>query len=322
MLRRIRATTKAAGTKVLCVGSALTLGATAFLGANAPAAFAEGAGITLPASTNAACSAARAKYPSVTHKTISVGITAGAGETVLSGNSPYGYTGLIPTFVEQILKCLDDQPKFTPFNFDGLIPALTAKHVQMVAGGMYDTPEREKQVAFIDYVAVTEGGIVAKGNPKHIRGEGAPLTGAVRWPSVDSLCGLSVVESAGTEEVTYMQEQSAKCVKEGKAPIKLQVYADGNQVNEALVDGRADFELNAATVAVTMAKQYPGKVQGALKPWVGPIEGLEFQLGETTLLHAVAAAIKPIQKAGLEKEGLVKYLGKVGSEQIPPKVKI
>ena len=40
---------------------------------------------------------------------------------------------------------------------------------------MNDTPERRKQVDFVDYIKVGQSFMVKKGNPKHITGTRLPL---------------------------------------------------------------------------------------------------------------------------------------------------
>ena len=60
--------------------------------------------------------------------------------------------------------------RFDNTGFDGIIAALLAKKCDAVISGMNDTPERRKQVAFVDYLKVGQSFMVKKGNPENITG--------------------------------------------------------------------------------------------------------------------------------------------------------
>ena len=68
--------------------------------------------------------------------------------------------------------------KFQNTGFDGIIAALMAKKCDAIISGMNDTPERRKQVAFVDYISVGQSLMVKKGNPKGIKSL-ASLSGQV-----------------------------------------------------------------------------------------------------------------------------------------------
>ena len=65
--------------------------------------------------------------------------------------------------------------------FDGIIPALKAKKCDLIISGMNDTPERAKEVDFVDYLSVGQGLLVPAGNPKGIH-------------TLDDLSGKSVAQ--------------------------------------------------------------------------------------------------------------------------------
>src|SRR5207247_2531968 len=60
--------------------------------------------------------------------------------------------------------------RFDNTGFDGIIAALLAKKCDAIISGMNDTPERRKQVAFVDYLKVGQSFMVKSGNPENITG--------------------------------------------------------------------------------------------------------------------------------------------------------
>jgi polar amino acid transport system substrate-binding protein len=94
-----------------------------------------------------------------------------------ANEAPYGYatpqgelTGEAPEIARVILEKLGVEQidgVLTPFR--GLIPGLQARRFDMVAAGMFITPERCEQVLFSEPTyAAPPGALVLKGNPKNI----------------------------------------------------------------------------------------------------------------------------------------------------------
>src|SRR5207249_5183914 len=67
-----------------------------------------------------------------------------------------------------IAKKMGVTARFDNTGFDGIIAALLAKKCDAIISGMNDTPERRKQVAFVDYLKVGQSFMVKSGNPEHI----------------------------------------------------------------------------------------------------------------------------------------------------------
>ena len=66
----------------------------------------------------------------------------------------------------EVARRLGMTAKFQNTGFDGIIAALIAKKCDAIISGMNDTPERRKQVAFVDYISVGQSLMVKKGNPQ------------------------------------------------------------------------------------------------------------------------------------------------------------
>jgi polar amino acid transport system substrate-binding protein len=126
--------------------------------------------------------------------------------------------------------------------FPGLIPALNAKKCDAVISGIFVTPDRLKQAGAVGYMETHRVFIVKAGNPKHVTGPNA------------SLSGLSVVVQAGTKYEEYL-----KSVK-SKLGFNLQSYPGDNDAVAQVILGRADVDLTQDTSFAFQAKAHPGKI--------------------------------------------------------------
>ena len=90
--------------------------------------------------------------------------------------------------------------RFDNTGFDGIIAALLAKKCDAVISGMNDTPERRKQVAFVDYLKVGQSFMVKKGNPENITG-------------LDSLAGKSASVETGTTNKDFLDALNPNSLK-------------------------------------------------------------------------------------------------------------
>ena len=72
------------------------------------------------------------------------------------------------TSATSIARRMGVKAQFKNTGFDCIIPALLAKKCDAIISGMNDTPERRKQVDFVDYLKVGQSFMVKKGNPENI----------------------------------------------------------------------------------------------------------------------------------------------------------
>ena len=100
---------------------------------------------------------------------------AGVVRLGIAGEIPFGYidkngdlTGEAPELAKVIFKRLGvDRVQPVPTEFGSLIPGLNSQQFDVVAAGMYVTPERCEQVIFADPdYQMLDSFIVRKGNPK------------------------------------------------------------------------------------------------------------------------------------------------------------
>lgn len=157
-----------------------------------------------------------------------------------ANEAPYGYadssgklTGEAPTVAAAIMKKLgvkSTQGVLTEFG--SLIPGLMAKRFDMIAAGMFITPDRCKQILFSnpDYIAA-EALAVRSGNPHNL----------TDYASV-AKAGVTLGVETGAVEGGYAQG-------EGVSSSKIQQFPDGPTGMSALASGRIDaFSLTSISL--------------------------------------------------------------------------
>jgi len=135
----------------------------------------------------------------------------------------------------EIARRLGLTAKFQNTGFDGIIAALIAKKCDAIISGMNDTPERRKQVAFVDYITVGQSLMVKKGNPKGIK-------------TLTSLSGHTVSVEVGTTNKAFLDQTSASLKKAGKPAIKVVTFPKDTDAANALKTGRVDAYFGDAPV--------------------------------------------------------------------------
>ncbi|HZD67845.1 MAG TPA: ABC transporter substrate-binding protein [Actinomycetes bacterium] len=188
--------------------------------------------------------------------------------------------------------------KFTFANttFDGIIPALKAKRFDIIMSAMSDTPERQKEVDFIDYFRAGTSILVKKGNPQNIQ-------------SLDDLCGKTIALQKGTTQVDVANEQQGKCTSAGKPKINILTYDKDTDAQLQLRTGRAVADMNDFPVAAYAAQtvgggndfQVVGEQIGA-----GPY-GIGVRKDDTQLRDTLQEALKAVIADGTYARILQKW---------------
>ncbi len=126
-----------------------------------------------------------------------------------------------------VAKQMAVKAQFKNTGFDGIIAALLSKRCDAVISGMNDTPDRRKQVDFVDYLKVGQSIMVKKGNPDKIS-------------TLESLSGHTVSVEAGTTNRDFLAATSAKLTKQGKKGINIKTFPKDTDAFAALKAGRVD----------------------------------------------------------------------------------
>jgi polar amino acid transport system substrate-binding protein len=187
-----------------------------------------------------------------------------------------------------IAKRLGMTAQFDNTGFDGIIAALQAKKCDLVISGMNDTPERRKQVDFVDYIRVGQSIMVKAGNPKHIK-------------SLQTLSGKSVAVEVGTTNKDFLDAASKK-LKKG---IKVVPFPKDTDAANALKTGRVDAYFgDSPVVAYYIQKDKSFAFAGAP---INPIAvGIAVRKGDS-LKAKVQKAVNAMYKDGTMKKILGKW---------------
>ena len=193
----------------------------------------------------------------------------------------------------EIAKRMGVKAQFDNTGFDGIIPALQGKKCDAIISGMNDTPERQKQVAFVDYIDVGQSFMVKKGNPEGIKG-------------VPDLAGKSASVEVGTTNKDYLDQQSKKLTGQGKKGIQVTTFPKDTDAANALKTGKVDAYFGDAPVVAYYVKQDPASFAFGGSP-INPIAvGIAIRKDDTELQTAVKAAVDAMYSDGT----MGKILGK------------
>ena len=211
-------------------------------------------------------------------------------EEFYNGSKPAGSDIDIGT---EVAKRLGKSAKFSNTGFDGIIAALLAKKCDAVISGMNDTPERRKQVTFVDYIRVGQSLMVKSGNPKHIS-------------SLVSLSGKTVSVEVGTTNKDFLDATSKKLKAAGKQTIKVQAFPKDTDAAAALKTGRVDAYFgDSPVVAYYIGKDKSFAFAGAP---VNPIPvGIALRKSDTALKAGVRRAILRMYADGTMRRILAKW---------------
>lgn len=226
-----------------------------------------------------------------------------------ANEAPYGFadangklTGEAPTVARAIMKKLgvkDIQGVLTEFG--SLIPGLAARRFDMIAAGMFITPERCGQILFSnpDYLAA-EGLAVKKGNPHNLSD----------YASVAS-AGVKLGVETGAVEGDYAKQGGVKSSQ-------IQQFPNGPTGMQALTSGRIDaFSLTALSLQYLISTgSYKGLdvVSFVPKDKGKPIQtcgGYGFRKGDQSLVDKFNEQLAAMQKSG-ELATMVKSFGFTG----------
>jgi polar amino acid transport system substrate-binding protein len=235
------------------------------------------------------------KYPGLVGKTIKIGTD---GET-----APYGFRdpkdfnhliGLDTELAEATFKCIGVPIEFKLGAWAGQIPAVANGQTDAMWESLYYTPERAKQIDFVIYLLAATGGMVQKGNPKHIM-------------SLDDVCGVRATAGLATVEEAQFRQLSDKCVKDGKKPIEIVTFPDIPAGARLIMNDRADLLLINLGLVDQFVADNPDKLERSFMIKTDWKVGVGFGKGSKDLERAVADGLAAIRADGTEKKIYDKY---------------
>jgi polar amino acid transport system substrate-binding protein len=177
--------------------------------------------------------------------------------------------------------------------FDTIIPGLAAHKYDLGMSSFTDTKARQKVVDFVTYFNA--------GTSFYVNAQGGPTIG-----SLAALCGRTVSVERGTTEAADATAQSAKCTKEHKPAVTVDVYPDQNEANLALSSGRAQVGMADSPVAAYIVKQSSGRFKVVGKAYGTAPYGIAIPKG-TGLDKPILDAVKALMANGTYKSILAKW---------------
>lgn len=209
---------------------------------------------------------------------------ATANYDAIDPSDPNKLIGIEPDILDAVSTCLGFTYTFQKQDFSGLIPSLQAKHINLIAAGMYASDERAKQISFVQYMKAGESSVVAKGNPKKLT-------------SMDSVCGVTAAEVVGTVENAIFEKANTACKAAGKPEITALTFQGNDQAVNAVAQGRADIFLTDSGVASYLDAKLP-RVQIGFPIVSDFVFGFGLRKDDSTLLNAVADAMTQLYQSG------------------------
>jgi polar amino acid transport system substrate-binding protein len=183
--------------------------------------------------------------------------------------------------------------------FDTIIPGIVDGKFDVGNSSFTDTKAREGQVTFIDYFRAGEG-FYERANSTHT------------FNGLKALCGHSVAVETGTTEQSDAQTQAKSC------HVTVLSYADQNQANLAVSDGRADLGFADSQVAAYIVHLSNGQFKLTGTPFSTAPYG--FIVAKNSGLAApLLSAVKTLMADGQYKKILDKWgvqQGAVSTAQI------
>lgn len=188
--------------------------------------------------------------------------------------------------VEEIAKVLNIKVEFVPIEFDGLIAAIKAKKIDLIASGMNKTPAREKNVEFSKpYYESVNYYVKLKDNDK-----------------LNSLADLSNGAKIGAQLGTLQAEEISKI--KGVKPF---LNAEHMVFILATINKKIDGFILEAAVAKGYMKNYPELSVFAKSTIEGEGVCLAFYKGNTKLRDDFDNAIQVLKDNGTYQKLLEKY---------------
>lgn len=185
--------------------------------------------------------------------------------------------------------------RFENQTFDGLIPALQSKRIDIIMSAMSATEERAQTISFVKYFTVGTSILVKKGNPEGIQ-------------TLDDLCGKTIALQQGTTQEEVATEQQEKCKTAGQELTVLKFETDP-EAQLQVKNGRAVADMNDYPVAEYTAKTAGGgndfEVVGQQID-AGPY-GIGIRKEDAQLRNAIVEALKAIIADGTYDQILQKW---------------
>lgn len=199
--------------------------------------------------------------------------------------------GIDIDLVKLVAQKIGYEVEIVPIDFDGLIPALQAGQIDIVASGMTITEDRSKVVDFsIPYWEANQAILIVKGSQFKPR-------------SLEDLNGKVV----GVQTGTTAEELVTKYINETSANIQVKSYTSYILATQDLLNGRIDVVIVDEPVARALQRTYNVETSATIE--TGERYGFAVRKGNTELLSAINKALSEILNSQEWINIISKYTG-------------
>ncbi|MCW2956108.1 MAG: basic amino acid transporter substrate-binding protein [Thermoleophilia bacterium] len=225
-----------------------------------------------------------------------------SGEFVVCTDVPYPpaeflegtkFVGYEIDIMDEVADRLNTEAVYEKTLFDAIIPALQSNKCDAIMSSMNVTPEREREVAFVEYMEI--------GQSLMVLAEDGPDVS-----TLDDLSGLTVAVQVGTTLKDALDAKSTELEGADEEPITVQTFPDGGSAAAALKADRVDvFFADSPVVAEYVNEDDAFRFAG--EP-IDPLPvGIALRTDDDELEAAVEDAIDAMYEDGTMEELLSKW---------------
>ncbi len=204
------------------------------------------------------------------------------------------YVGYEIDLMNEVAERLGTTAVYEKTLFDAIIPALQSKKCDAIISSMNVTPEREKEVAFVEYMEIGQSLMVPAGNEDGIE-------------SLDDLAGRAVAVQVGTTLKDALDAKSKELEGAGEDPIDVQTFPDAGAAAAALKTDKVDVFFGDSPVVADYVVKDEESFEFAGEP-IDPLPvGIAIRTEDTELQEAVQEAIDAMYEDGTAEELLSEW---------------
>ena len=219
---------------------------------------------------------------------IKFGVAAEPYPPFSSPDSTGKWTGFEIELMDAVCAEMKAKCTLVPTAWDGIIPALTSKKIDVIWSSMSITPERKKVIDFTDKYYSTPAWIIGPKSEKM----------AVDAKKPDSVKGKTIGVQTSTIHANFIEKYFGKT-----ATIK--TYDTQDNANADLAAGRVDLVMADSTALADFLKSDAGKdfevkeeIPSKFDPLLGDGVGGGIRKGDTALKDKIDKAIKAVRASG------------------------
>ena len=221
-------------------------------------------------------------------KTLKIGSTIDFAPFEFQDETNKDYQGFDMDLVRAIAQEMGMKPEIQNIGFDGLIPALQAKNIDLVISGMTITDERKENVAFSDPYYESGLTIIVRSDEEAIQ-------------SFKDLEGKKVAVQIGTTSAEEVHKINTAEVKELNTPADCFMELKAMGV-DAVVNDRPVNDYYITKSGATGVKQLPEKL-------TAESYGMAMEKNNKELQQKVNAALQKLKENGEYKKIYEKWFG-------------